>query len=156
MRDTTTGTKQKRKLDVHDNSLRCRHQVSLLPLQIRLFGLKRPHTDPYPPLTPVCAKTHMHASMHTNTHTQVHELTEQQTKWNIFKKMTTNNLLKSLGLILLSHLEVSQSGLGQRDVLHQQAAVFGGYVGWVKNMNLSGENDREVLQFLWGHLACGP
>lgn len=40
-------------------SVCCRwQQVSLLPLQMLLLHLKRPHTDPSPPLTPACENTH--------------------------------------------------------------------------------------------------
>ena len=39
-----------------------------------------------------------------------------------------------------SYLEVSQSGLGQRDVLHQEVAVFQGNKWRVQDVNLPGKN----------------
>lgn len=54
----------------------------------------------------------------------------------------------------LLYLEVSQSCFGQRDIFHQEAAVFHWYIWRVQDVDLSCENDSRVWKitvssFFW-------
>lgn len=64
----------------------------------------------------------------------------------IIWKNQSNTVITTFFFPFSSYLEVSQSGLSQWDVLHQQAAVFHRHIWRVEDVNLAGENDSEVSE----------